>query len=99
MLRQSAFLLITPITVNKSAPLCNCSPMDRALDYVMALTLSYSLKLVWTWTFWSVTWSNGVQMTFFFCFRYFTAPFVSSPQESPGVAIRLFLSSPRFALS
>ena len=38
VMRQSACLMINPITVNKFAALLNCSPMDRASDSTMVPT-------------------------------------------------------------
>ena len=36
--RQSAYLVINPITVDNFATLFNCTPMDRASDSMMAQT-------------------------------------------------------------
>ena len=38
VMRQSACLVINPITVDNFAALLNCTPMDRALDSVLAPT-------------------------------------------------------------
>ena len=38
VMRQSACLVINPITVNGYAALFNCTPVDRASDSVMAPT-------------------------------------------------------------
>ena len=43
--RQSACLVINPITVNNFAALFNCTPVDRASDSMMAATQSYSFYL------------------------------------------------------
>ena len=48
VMRQSACLVINPITVDGYAALFNCTPVDRASDSMMAPTLSYSFKLVGT---------------------------------------------------
>ena len=40
--RQSACLVINPITVDGFAALFNCTPVDRASDSMMAPTKSYS---------------------------------------------------------
>ena len=37
-MRQSACLVINPITVDRYAALFNCTPVDRASDSMMALT-------------------------------------------------------------
>ena len=36
VMRQSACLVINPITIDNFAALFNCTPVDRASDYVMA---------------------------------------------------------------
>ena len=41
IMRQSACLLVNPITVNNSASLFNCTPVGRASDSMMAPTKSY----------------------------------------------------------
>ena len=38
VMRQSACLVINPITVDNFAPLFNCTPVDRASDSMMAPT-------------------------------------------------------------
>ena len=48
VIRQSAYLVANPITVNFFAALLNCTPVDRVSDSFMAPTLSYSFKLVGT---------------------------------------------------
>ena len=42
VMRQSACLVINPITVDNVAVLFNCTPVDRASDSMMAPTESYS---------------------------------------------------------
>ena len=42
VMRQSACLVINPITVDGYAALLNCTPVDRASDSMMAPTSSYS---------------------------------------------------------
>ena len=42
VMRQSPCLVINPITVDGYAALFNCTPVDRALDSMMAPTYSYS---------------------------------------------------------
>ena len=51
VMRQSACLVINPITVDGYAALFNCTPMDRASDSMMAPTYSYSFLLVGTGAF------------------------------------------------
>ena len=51
VMRQSACLVINPITVDGYAALFNCTPVDRASDSMMAPTLSYSFYLVGTGAF------------------------------------------------
>ena len=38
IMRQSAYLVFNPITVNNFASLFNCTPVGRASDSMMALT-------------------------------------------------------------
>ena len=38
VMRQSACLVINPITVDSYAALFNCTPVDRASDFMMAPT-------------------------------------------------------------
>ena len=48
VMRQSACLVIFPITVDGFAALINCTPVDRASDSIMAPTKSYSVfKIGW----------------------------------------------------
>ena len=42
VMRQSACLVINPITVDDYATLFNCSSVDRASDSMIASTYSYS---------------------------------------------------------
>ena len=42
VMRQSACLVINPMTVDGYAELFNCTPVDRASDSMMAPTSSYS---------------------------------------------------------
>ena len=42
VMRQSACLVSNTITVDNFAALFNCTPVDRASDYMMAPTKSYS---------------------------------------------------------
>ena len=42
VMRQSACLVINPITVDGYAALFNCTPVDQASDSMMAPTKSYS---------------------------------------------------------
>ena len=51
VMRQSACLVINPITVDGYAALFKCTPVDRASDSMMAPTINYSFKLVGTGTF------------------------------------------------
>ena len=51
VMRQSACLVINPITVDGYAKLFNCTPVDRASDSMMAPTISYSFLLVGTGSF------------------------------------------------
>ena len=44
VMRESAYLLINPTTVNNFVVLFNCTPVDRASDSVTAPTLSHSFR-------------------------------------------------------
>ena len=80
VMRQSACLVINPITVDDYASLFNCTPVDRASDSMMAPAIHYS---------WlgpelsSVAWSTGSQLFIFFCFRSSVVLF-----DRPGISIR-----------
>ena len=69
VMRQSACLVIYPITVEGCATLFNCTPVDRASDSMM----SRPKAIHFSWLgpeFSSVAWSTGDQLIIFFCFRF-----------------------------
>ena len=68
-MRQSACLVINPITIDNFAALFYCTPVDRASDSLVASTLSYSFMLVGPGALSSVAWPTGAQLMLFFCFR------------------------------
>ena len=85
VMRQSACLVINPITVDSYAALFNCTPVDRASDSMMApwprpKTIHFS---------WlgpevsSVAWSIWAQLIILFCFRFSVVLF-----DRPGISIR-----------
>ena len=43
VIRQYAYLVVSPVTVDNFAALFNCTPVDRTSDSMMAPTYSYSL--------------------------------------------------------
>ena len=59
-IRQSACLVINPITVDNFAALFNCTPVDWASDSMMTPTISYSFKLVGTGALSSVVGPPGL---------------------------------------
>ena len=65
--RQSACLVVNPITVNNFACLFNCTPLGQVSDAMMAPTLSYLFHLVGAGAFLSVAWPTGVQLLVFSC--------------------------------
>ena len=54
LLRQSACLLVNPITLDNFAAIFNCTPVDRASDSMMARTKHYSYQSMRTGTLSSV---------------------------------------------
>ena len=82
VMRQSACLVINPITVDSYAALFNCTPVERASDSMMARPKA----IHFSWfgpELSSVAWSTGAQLIIFFCFRFSVVLFVR-----PGVSIR-----------
>ena len=82
VMRQSACLVINPITVDDNAALFNCMPVDRASDSMMAPTSSYHFSWLGP-ELSSVAWSTGAQLIFFFCFGFSVVLF-----DRPGISIR-----------
>ena len=82
VMRQSACLVINPITVDGYATLFNCMPQDRASDSMMARP-----KVIhFSWLgpeLSSVAWSTGAQLIIFFRFRFSVVLF-----DRPGISIR-----------
>ena len=69
VMRQSACLIINPITVDSFASLFSCTPVGSASDSVMGPTLSlliYFIRLGLDLVL-SAAWSFGVQLVIFFC--------------------------------
>ena len=68
-MRQSAWLVINPITVNSFASLFICTRVGRATDSMMDTTLSLLIYLsrLGLVLVLSVAWSFGVQLEVFFC--------------------------------
>ena len=63
IMRQSAYLVFNPITVDNYAAFFNCTPVGRASDSMMAP----AILVGWGRSFLSVAWPTGVQLVFFFC--------------------------------
>ena len=82
VMRQNACLVINPITVNGYATIFNCTPVDRALDSMMARPKAIHFSWLGPDVS-SVAWSTGVQLIIFFCFRFSVVLF-----HRPGISIR-----------
>ena len=70
VIRQSACLVINPITVVNYAALFNCTPEDRATGSMMSTTYSYSFQLIWTGALSSVVLFPGAKLMIFICFSF-----------------------------
>ena len=68
-MRQSACLVINPITVDGYATLFNCTPVDRASDSMMARPKAIHFSWLGP-ELSSVAWSTGSQLIIFFCFSF-----------------------------
>ena len=82
VMRQSACLVINPITVNGYAALFNCTPVDRGSDPMMARPKAIHFSWLGP-ELSSVAWSTGAQVIIFFCFRFSVVLF-----DRPGISIR-----------
>ena len=69
VMRQSAYLVINPITVDNFAALLNCMPVDRMSDSMMARPKAIHFSWLGP-KLSSVAWSTGAQLMIFFCFRF-----------------------------
>ena len=87
-MRQSAWLVFNPVTVNKFASLFNCTPVGRASDSRMGPIQSCLFLLVWAGAFLSVVWPRWYSSNPVFQWN------CSTPQGSPGVGRNTFLSCP-----
>ena len=69
VMRQSACLVINPITVDSFVSLFTCTPVSRASDSVLGPTSSLFIYLSWFGLdlVLSVARSFGVQLVVFFC--------------------------------
>ena len=81
-MRQSACLVVNPITVDNFASLFNCTPVGRASDTVMDPTnkATYFSRLG-PELFVSVAWPTWVQLLIFFCSSVPVVLF-----DNPGIA-------------
>ena len=82
VMRQSASLVINPITVDGYATLFNCTLVDRVSDSIMARPKAIHFSWLGP-EFSSVAWSTGAQLIIFFCFRFSVVLF-----DRPGISIR-----------
>ena len=82
VMRQSAFLVINPITADSYAALFNCTPVDRASNSMMARPKAIHFSWLGP-ELSSVAWSTGAQLIIFFCFRFSVVLF-----DRPGISIR-----------
>ena len=91
IMRQSAWLVIIPNTVDGYVALFNCTPVDQVSDSMMA-----PIAIHFSWLgpeLSSVAWSTWAQLIIFFCFGFSVVL-----SNRPGISIRheiLYLSSPR----
>ena len=76
VMRQSACLVVNPITVDNFASLFNCTPVDRASDCLKLFILVRIGALS------SVALSTVAQLMIFFCFRFSVVLF-----GRPGISI------------
>ena len=60
-MRQSAWLVVNPITVDNYAAFFNCTPVGRASDIKLFILVG------WGRSFLSVDLPTGVQLVVFFC--------------------------------
>ena len=65
VMRQTACLVVNPITINNFADLFNCTPVGRASDLMMASALSFQLS--WLGPDLSLVGPTGVQLLDFCC--------------------------------
>ena len=82
VIRQSACLVINPITVDSYAALFNCTQVDQASDSMMARPKAIHFSWLGP-ELSSVAWSTGAQLIIFFCFRFSVVLF-----DRPGISIR-----------
>ena len=81
VMRQSACLVIHPITVDGFAALFNCTPVDRASDTMLARAKAIHFSLLGL-ELSSFAWSTGAQLFIFLCFRFPVVLF-----DRPGISI------------
>ena len=84
VMRQSACLVINPITVDGYAALFNCTPVDRPSDSMMARPKAIHFSWLGQELL-SVAWSTAAQLIIFFCFRFSVVLFDVSSVTSSGV--------------
>ena len=82
VMRQSACLVINPITVDGYATLFDCMPVDRASKSMMAPPKAIHFSRLGP-ELSSVAWSIGAQLIIFFCFRFSVVLF-----DRQGISIR-----------
>ena len=82
VMRQSACLVINPITVDGYATIFDCTPVDRPSYSMMARPKAIHFSWLGP-ELSSVAWSTGAQLIIFFCFRFSVQLF-----DRPGISIR-----------
>ena len=70
VMRQSACLVLSPITVYNYDSFLNRTPVGRASDSIMAPTSSYLFLLVGAGAVSSIAWLTGALPVILFCFRF-----------------------------
>ena len=81
-MRQSACLVVNPLTIDGYAALFNWTSVDRVSDSMMARPKA----ILFSWLgpeLSSLAWSTGAQLIIFFCFRFSVVLF-----DRPGISIR-----------
>ena len=93
-MRQSACLLINPITVNNFAALFNCQPVDRASDSMMARPKAIHFSWLGPELFRLLLSRHGAQLVIFHCFS-FSSGVVWQSRDLQLSRKTLYLLSPR----
>ena len=101
VMRQSACLVINPITIDNFAALLNCTPEDRASDYMMAPDLKLFILVGWDLSFrlllgppglnWWSSFASDSQWCWLLVFGISGRPELSSVAKCNGGSTDVFL--------